>query len=106
MFKDFSQGSLWPLVYQFIFLVLTALVVTMGLQKGIEKVSKVLMPVLFNGVFVGAEIAWFAGENTFWQAFVPATLSVAAGEAAVVLVLGTLLFYLIKRNQKLQSLLD
>ena len=46
-FADFSQGSLWPLVYQFIFLVLTALVVTMGVQKGIEKVSKVLMPVLF-----------------------------------------------------------
>ncbi len=73
--------------------------------KGYPLLS-MLMPVLFNGVLVGAEIAWFAGENTFWQAFVPASLSVAAGEAAVVLVLGTLLFVLIKKNSKLQSIIS
>ena len=64
-----------------------------------------LMPVLFNGVFVGAEIAYFAGENTFMKAFVPASLSVAAGEAAVVLILGTVLWAVINKNQKLQDLL-
>ena len=73
--------------------------------KGYPLLS-MLMPVLFNGVFVGAEIAWFAGENTFWQAFVPASLSVAAGEAAVVLALGTLLFLLIKKDKKLQSIVS
>ena len=56
-------------------------------------------------MFVGAEIAYFAGENTFMQAFVPASLSVAAGEAAVVLVLGTVLWAVINKNQKLQDLL-
>ena len=64
-----------------------------------------LMPVLFNGLFVGAEIAYFAGEGVFWQAFVPASLSVAAGEAAVVFVLGTLLWLVINRDRKLQGLL-
>lgn len=73
--------------------------------KGYPLLS-MLMPVLFNGVLVGAEIAWFAGENTFWQAFVPASLSVAAGEAAVVLGLGTLLFFVIKKNSKLQSIIS
>ena len=47
LFKDFTQGSFWPLLYQLLFLALTATVITMGVQKGIEKVSKVLMPVLF-----------------------------------------------------------
>ncbi len=64
-----------------------------------------LMPVLFNGLFVGAEIAYFSGTNVFWQAFWPAAGSVAAGEAAVVFVLGTLLFLLIKKDGRLQSLL-
>ena len=47
LFKEFTQGSFWPLFYQLLFLSLTATVITMGVQKGIEKVSKVLMPVLF-----------------------------------------------------------
>ena len=64
-----------------------------------------LMPILFNGVFVGAEIAYFAGEGVFMQAFVPASLSVAAGEAAVVLILGTILWAVIRKNKKLQDLL-
>ena len=64
-----------------------------------------LMPVLFNGVFVGAEIAYFAGEGVFLQAFVPASLSVAAGEAAVALVLGSLLWFAINKNEKLQTIL-
>ena len=75
--------------------------------KGYPLLS-MLMPVLFNGVFVGAEIAWFSGGNTpalFLKAFIPAALSVSAGEAVVVLVPGTLLFYLIKKNGKLHQLL-
>ena len=64
-----------------------------------------LAPVLFNGLFVGAEIAYFGGVNTFWQTFKPAALSVAAGEAAVVFVLGTLLWLGIRRDKKLLGLL-
>lgn len=47
LFKNFTQGSFWPLVYQGLFLALTGAVIVMGVQKGIEKVSKILMPVLF-----------------------------------------------------------
>ena len=47
LFTSFTQGSFWPLVSQCLFLALTGLVVMMGVQKGIEKVSKILMPVLF-----------------------------------------------------------
>ncbi|MBQ7638742.1 MAG: QueT transporter family protein [Clostridia bacterium] len=64
-----------------------------------------LMPVIFNGLFIGAEIAYFTGEGTFFKAFVPASLSVAAGEAAVVLILGTILWAVIEKNEKLKSLL-
>ena len=72
--------------------------------KGYPLLS-LLMPVLFNGVFVGAEIAYFSGGNVFWQAFVPASLSVAAGEAAVVFILGTALFFLIKKDKRLGDIL-
>ena len=46
-FATFTSGSFWPVFYQLMFLTLTALVITFGVQKGIEKVSKILMPVLF-----------------------------------------------------------
>lgn len=46
LFADFTHGSLWPLVCQFVFLVLTAGIVILGVQKGIEKYTKILMPIL------------------------------------------------------------
>ena len=46
-FTTFTTGTFWPVFYQLLFLIMTALVITFGVQKGIEKVSKVLMPVLF-----------------------------------------------------------
>lgn len=47
LFQSFTESSFWPLFYQLLFLTLTGVVITMGVQKGIEKVSKILMPVLF-----------------------------------------------------------
>ena len=46
LFADFTHGSFWPLVYQFVFLGLTAGIVILGVQKGIEKYTKILMPIL------------------------------------------------------------
>ncbi|MBR4536163.1 MAG: sodium-dependent transporter [Bacteroidales bacterium] len=46
LFADFTHGSLWPLVCQFLFLGLTAGIVILGVQKGIEKYTKILMPIL------------------------------------------------------------
>lgn len=47
IFSDFTSGSFWPLVPQFLFLAITGGIVILGVQKGIEKLSKVLMPALF-----------------------------------------------------------
>lgn len=45
-FGGFIGGTTWPLVLFLIFLGVTALVVALGVEKGVERVSKVLMPVL------------------------------------------------------------
>ncbi len=45
-FSSFISGSWEPLIYFLVFALLTFGVVVLGVQKGIEKVSKVLMPLL------------------------------------------------------------
>lgn len=47
VFANFTQSSFLPLLCQLLFLALTGIVITMGVQKGIEKVGKILMPILF-----------------------------------------------------------
>ncbi len=47
-----------------------------------------LMPVLFNSIFVGAELTIFVAQLPLWLNL----LYVAVGEAAVVLLLGTALY--------------
>ncbi len=45
-FNDFVSGTSGPIIWFAIFLIFTAAVVIMGVEKGIEKVSKIMMPVL------------------------------------------------------------
>ncbi len=45
-FTQFITGETEPVVYMVIFLLLTCLIILMGVEKGIEKVSKILMPIL------------------------------------------------------------
>ena len=45
-FGTFAAGTAEPLIYFFIFIAFTALVVWFGVEKGIKKVSKVMMPIL------------------------------------------------------------
>lgn len=47
MFGAFSGGAVSPVIYHLIFMVLTGGVVILGVQNGIEKMSKILMPILF-----------------------------------------------------------
>lgn len=47
VFSAFTSSTAGPLLCQGIFVLLTALIIMMGVQKGIEKCTKVLMPVLF-----------------------------------------------------------
>lgn len=45
-FGEFIGSPVSPLVFTGIFIFLTSLVVLLGVQKGIEKISKILMPIL------------------------------------------------------------
>lgn len=45
-FEGFIGSPVSPLVFTGIFIFLTSLVVLLGVQKGIEKISKILMPIL------------------------------------------------------------
>lgn len=51
-FAQFSTGDWAPLVYMLIFVVLTAAVVILGVEKGIERFSKWMMPILFLLILV------------------------------------------------------
>ncbi|MBO7570843.1 MAG: sodium-dependent transporter [Bacteroidales bacterium] len=46
-FGDFTTSPTMPLVWMVVFVTLTALIILGGVEKGIEKVSKFLMPLLF-----------------------------------------------------------
>ncbi len=45
-FNSFIKGSYKPILYQLVFLIFSLVIVMMGVKKGIEKCSKILMPVL------------------------------------------------------------
>jgi len=46
IFEEFHKGTIWPLVWQFVFMLITVLIVFAGVKKGIEKYNMVLMPLL------------------------------------------------------------
>ena len=45
-FDKFISNPIRPIAWQFLFMVLTALIVLAGIKKGIEKYTKLLMPIL------------------------------------------------------------
>ena len=65
-----------------------------------------LMPVLFNAVIIGFEIACFSDSGLFafthfsWAIFTSSALSVGIGELAVCYVLGVPLYYALQRMNK------
>lgn len=71
--------------------------------KGIPVLS-LLFPCIFNGILVGAEIAYLAPEGFQWKAFLIAGLEVAIGEFAVCFTLGVMLGKAIQKS-KLKDLL-
>lgn len=46
-FTDFITGYAEPIIYNLVFLLMTAVVIFLGVNKGIESLSKVIMPILF-----------------------------------------------------------
>lgn len=51
-FTDFSTDVVRPLFWTVVFVVLTAVVILAGVQNGIERMSKILMPLLFLIIIV------------------------------------------------------
>lgn len=52
MFNSFQQGGLMPVIWQVIFMGLTAWIVYHGIRHGIEKYAKILMPLLLVLIIV------------------------------------------------------
>lgn len=72
--------------------------------KGIPVLS-MSFPVIFNAIFIGAEIGFVSGEEAFWPVFLTNALTVGLGEALVVFTLGTLLIKFAEKNERLKKLL-
>lgn len=47
MFGDFMTSTTAPIIYSWLFILLTIIIIILGVQKGIEKTSKLMMPMLF-----------------------------------------------------------
>lgn len=47
MFNEFTGSSYRPVLWFFVFMALTAIIIMLGVKKGIEKSTKILMPLLF-----------------------------------------------------------
>ncbi|MCR4613289.1 MAG: sodium-dependent transporter [Bacteroidaceae bacterium] len=47
VFTNFSSDPLWPIVWLIVFILLTHFIIVRGVARGIERWSKVLMPMLF-----------------------------------------------------------
>ncbi|MEN8116910.1 MAG: sodium-dependent transporter [Bacteroidota bacterium] len=103
-FADFSTHAYRPVIWQLVFMVLTALVVYAGIKKGIEKFTKILMPilvVLIIFVVIRAVTLKGAGEGIKylfipdWGAVNFKTVLMALGQAAFSLSIGmgTLITY-------------
>lgn len=69
-------------------------------------VLSLLMPVFFNGIFIGAEIAFLtmAGEG-FWTVFVPTALTIGGEELLVCLLTALPLYKLIQQRPALQRII-
>ena len=88
----------WPIVYTIIFILLTHFIIVRGVEKGIEKASNIMMPILFVIlILMAVRVAFMPGAEQgykffltpdFKQAFSPETLFTAAGQAFFSLSVG------------------
>lgn len=96
-FNEF-QASWRPLVYGVLFILMTHIIVSRGVEKGIEKASKIMMPMLFVIlVIMAVRVAFMPGAAEgyrfflscdFAEAFKPETIMMAIGQAFFSLSVG------------------
>lgn len=92
------QGSWRPLFYAVVFILLTHIIVARGVEKGIEKASRIMMPALFIILIIMAvRVAFmpnaiegyrFFLSPDFKEAFAPETIMMAIGQAFFSLSVG------------------
>jgi len=63
-FAVFSTASVRPYIWTVVFIILNVVVISMGVQKGIEKCSSILMPVLFLVILYLAISAFFLPNSS------------------------------------------
>ncbi len=95
---ELFQGSYRPLWYCIAFILLTHFIVARGVEKGIEKASKIMMPALFVILLLMAvRVAFMPGAGAgyrfflscdFAEAFKPETIMMAMGQAFFSLSVG------------------
>ncbi|MBQ8269619.1 MAG: sodium-dependent transporter [Bacteroidaceae bacterium] len=95
---DAFQGSWRPLFYAVMFILLTHFIVARGVEKGIEKASRIMMPALFIILIIMAvRVAFMPGaiegyrfflSPDFKAAFAPETIMMAIGQAFFSLSVG------------------
>lgn len=96
-FNEF-QGSWRPLFYAAMFILLTHIIIARGVEKGIEKASRIMMPALFIILIIMAvRVAFMPGamegyrfflSPNFEEAFAPETIMMAIGQAFFSLSVG------------------
>lgn len=103
-FADFCTSPVRPVMWQLVFMLLTAVVVYFGIQKGIEKFTKILMPILVVLIVlvvirtITLPGAWKGVRYLFvpdWSALNFKVVLMALGQAAFSLSIGmgTLITY-------------
>jgi len=96
-FKNLVGNITWIMGYFAFFMILTMVIVFSGIQKGIERASKVMMPLLFllliilmirgltlDGASIGLDFLW----NPDWSKITTKTILLALGHAFFTLSLG------------------
>ena len=98
LFSAFSTSTWRPLIYHTIFLAVSAIIVISGVKNGIEKFSKVMMPLLFL-IMIGIAIRSLTLDGSAagvdylfkpdWSKVKPDTFLAALGQAFFSLSLGS-----------------
>ena len=70
------KASYWPIVYTLIFILLTHFIIARGVEKGIEKASNIMMPILFGILLLMAvRVAFMPGAAEGYRFFLTPTSS-------------------------------
>ena len=117
MFQSFHTSAMRPLMWQIVFMIITAWIIVAGIRRGIEKYTKILMPFLFlllliivvrsltlPGSLKGLEFLF----NPDFSKITTKSLLEALGQAffSLSIGMGTLITYgsYVKKNNKLTNI--